>query len=257
MAIITVEYLSKALKRNVTYKIVLPNDNLDSKNEYIKNPKKFKTLYLLNGYYGNCSDWLYYSRIEVYARENNLCVVMPSGENSFYVDALSGDNNYSEFIGKELVMKTREIFPLSNKKEDTFIGGLSMGGYGAIINGLKYNDTFGYVIGLSNATNMFNEYTNTFYNEEFIFKDIESARNSSLNPKYFIDNCDNIKALPKFYMACGLQDDLYKCNVDLKDYFVSKGLDVVWDETDGTHNWYFWDSQILKAIKLLPLNYED
>ena len=253
MAIITVEYLSQALNRNSTYKVVLPNDNiLYTKKGYQENPKKYKTLYLLNGYYGNCSDWLYYSRIEVYARENNLCVVMPSGENSFYVDSQSGDNNYSQFI-LELVEKTRETFPLSNLKEDTYIGGLSMGGYGAIVNGLKYNDIFSYVIGLSNAVNMFDGYTGSKYNEQAIFGDIEKATNSDKNPKYIVENTKDISKLPKLYMACGLQDGLYKCNVELKDYFISKGLDVTWVQEDGGHEWNFWDRQIIKAIKILPL----
>lgn len=254
MAIITVEYLSQALKRNTTYKVVIPNDNLlHTSKGYENHPDKFKTLYLLNGYYGNCSDWLYYSRIEVYARENNLCVVMPSGENSFYVDALSKDNNYSEFI-YELVQKTREMFPLSNLRQDTYIGGLSMGGYGAIVNGLKYCDIFSYIIGLSNAVNMFDGYTNTLYNEQATFGDIELAKNSYVNPKWAVDNAKDITKLPNIYMACGLQDGLYKCNVELKDYFVSKGLNVVWDQEDGGHEWNFWDRQILKAIKLLPLD---
>ena len=61
------------------------------------------------------------------------------------------NENYSEFIGKELVKITRRMFPLSYKKEDTCIAGLSMGGYGAIRNGLKYHDTFGYIAGLSSA----------------------------------------------------------------------------------------------------------
>ena len=69
----------------------------------------------------------------------------------FYMDHPNANENYSEFIGKELVKITRRMFPLSHKKEDTFIAGLSMGGYGAIRNGLKYHDTFGYIAGLSSA----------------------------------------------------------------------------------------------------------
>lgn len=78
-------------------------------------------------------------------------MVMPSGDNAFYVDQPKGHNNYGEYIGQELVRLTRKMFPLSRKREDTFIGGLSMGGYGALRNGLKYSDTFGAVIALSGA----------------------------------------------------------------------------------------------------------
>lgn len=62
---------------------------------------------------------------------------MPSGDNAFYIDQPKMNNNYGEFIGRELVELTRKMFPLSDKREDTYIGGLSMGGYGALRNGLN------------------------------------------------------------------------------------------------------------------------
>ena len=38
----------------------------------------------------------------------------------FYMDHPNVNENYSEFIGKELVKITRKMFPLSHKREDTF-----------------------------------------------------------------------------------------------------------------------------------------
>ena len=76
---------------------------------------------------------------------------MPSGENKFYVNNEYTCERFSDFIGEELVEVTRKMFHLSDKKEDTYIAGLSMGGYGAIVNGFKFNNTFGYVAGLSSA----------------------------------------------------------------------------------------------------------
>lgn len=49
---------------------------------------------------------------------------MPSGENRFYLDDEKSGELYGEFIGKELVEFTRKLFPLSDKREDTFIAGL-------------------------------------------------------------------------------------------------------------------------------------
>ena len=91
------------------------------------------------------------TRIQAWAEANDLAVIMPSGENRFYLDDEKSGELYGEFIGKELVEFTRKLFPLSDKREDTFIAGLSMGGYGAIRNGLKYAENFGCVIGLSAA----------------------------------------------------------------------------------------------------------
>lgn len=55
---------------------------------------------------------------------------MPSGENSFYIDDEEKGEYFGEYIGRELVDFTREMFPISQHRADTFIGGLSMGGYG-------------------------------------------------------------------------------------------------------------------------------
>ena len=111
--------------------------------------KTYKTLYLLHGIIGNCTDWLYGTRIQRYAEERDLAVVMPSGDNGMYLD--QAVDKYGQYIGQELVQFTRRTFPLSHKREDTFIGGLSMGGFGAMRNGLKYHDTFGAIISLSGA----------------------------------------------------------------------------------------------------------
>ena len=102
------------------------------------------TLYLLHGYTGNQVDWLYRSDIEKWAMQHGYAVIMPSGGNSFYLDNETTGERYGVFIGEELVEVTRKMFPLSHKREDTVIAGLSMGGYGAIRNGLRYA---GYVRG--------------------------------------------------------------------------------------------------------------
>ena len=146
-----VNFFSKALMRPVTMNVILPVDKVFFGEETEEENKPFKTLYLLHGVMGNYTDWVTGTCIKRWAEEKNLAVVMPSGANMFYMDHPNANENYSEFIGKELVKITRRMFPLSHKKEDTFIAGLSMGGYGAIRNGLKYHDTFGYIAGLSSA----------------------------------------------------------------------------------------------------------
>lgn len=149
MAVASVNFFSKSLMRSVTVNVIIPVDKYSLSGETIAEKKPFKTLYLLHGVYGDCNDWINGTRIVSWAMEKNLAVVMPSGDNHFYVDKPGYGARYGEFVGKELVEVTREMFSLSEKREDTFIGGLSMGGYGAMINGLKYHDVFGRIIVLS------------------------------------------------------------------------------------------------------------
>ena len=262
MALLQVSYLSKALFRTVPLYVILPSDKIDYRTFGYANDrdKKFKTLYLLHGLLGDCSDWVNGTRIRRWAEEKNLAVVMPSGDNAFYIDYPGTKNNYSDFIGKELVEVTRNMFPLSDKREDTYIAGLSMGGYGALRNGIVYSDTFSHVAGLSSAAHLFDgkEHDAMLMDEKAIFGDMEKASKTDLNPTVAFDNLLKEKRpAPKFYISCGTEDGLFDANVDFKNYLVGKGADVTWDEEKRGHDWDFWDSQIKKVLDWLPLEGEN
>ena len=254
MALIQVNYLSKALFRTVPLNVILPADKFDADTDkYLQEDgHKYKTLYLLHGLLGNYTDWVSQTRIQKWAEEKNLAVVMPSGDNAFYFRSRTPWNDYETFIGKELVEITRRMFPLSDKREDTFIAGLSMGGYGALRNGIVFSDTFGYAAGLSAALHLFDDLS-----EEAnlgLFENLEAASKTNLNPKVAVEEMFQAKRkIPKFYIACGRQDDLMKTNEDFRDFLRAKGADVTWDEDDYGHDWDFWDSQIKKVLDWLPL----
>jgi S-formylglutathione hydrolase FrmB len=254
MALIQVNYQSKALFRTVPMNVILPADRFDADTDsYLNKPdKKYKTLYLLHGLLGNYTDWVSKTRIQTWAEEKNLAVVMPSGDNSFYFKSRTPWNDYGTFIGEELVDITRRMFPLSDKREDTFIAGLSMGGYGALRNGIVYSDTFSHVVGLSSAIHLFEDLS-----EEAnigLFDNLKEAAESNLNPKVAVkEMLDEGRKIPGIYMSCGRNDDLLSVNEDFRDYLKEKGIDVTWDEEDAGHEWYFWDSQIKKVLDWLPL----
>lgn len=254
MALIQVNYMSKSLFRIVPLNVILPVDKFDADTDQylIEKGHKYKTLYLLHGLLGNYTDWVSQTRIQKWAEEKNLAVVMPSGDNSFYFKARTPWNDYETFIGEELLKITRRMFPLSEKREDTFIAGLSMGGYGAIRNGIVFSDNFSHIAGLSSALHIFDDLS-----EEAnlgLFDNLEEASKTNLNPKIAAgDMFREKKDIPRFYMACGRQDDLFKANIDFRDFLTENGADVTWDEEDAGHDWDFWDSQIKKVIEWLPL----
>lgn len=258
MALLQVNFVSSALKRTVPMTVVLPVDKIFSDPKSAQSAPKFKTLYLLHGLLGNCTDWVCNTRIQQWAEEKNLAVVMPSGDNSFYIDQLIPNNDYGEFIGRELVEITRKMFPLSHERCDTFIAGLSMGGFGAIRNGLKYADTFGYIAGLSSAVHIFeipfDAPGRTLFAEDMVFGDLAEAAKSDKNPRIALESAKkNGLPLPRMYMSCGLQDSLLPANRSLRDYFLENGIDLTYEESDGQHNWDFWNTYILRVLHWLPL----
>lgn len=263
MAIIEVNFISKCLMRTVTFNAIIPVDKFGPQAENAEQ-KPLKTLYLLHGIFGNYTDWVNGTRIQAWAEANDLAVIMPSGENRFYLDDEKSGELYGEFIGKELVEFTRKLFSLSDKREDTFIAGLSMGGYGAIRNGLKYAENFGCVIGLSaalvhdtwkdadNSAPIFT-FRRNYY--EAIFGEYDKVKGSDKDPKALLLKLkEEGRPIPKMYLCCGTEDGLVTANRDFRDFLNENGVDLTYVEGPGKHDWVFWDTYIKKVLDWLPLN---
>lgn len=262
MAFIQMNVMSQSLMRTVPVNVILPADKLAVPGAPQREPLPYKTLYLLHGIFGNYTDWVCGTRIQRYAEEKDLAVVMPSGDNAFYVDRPESGNCYGQFVGQELVELTRRMFPLSHAREDTFIGGLSMGGYGAMRNGLKYSDTFGYIVALSGAVHL-DEIaarrgpgTSLLDSGDYAqacFGDLTKLLGSDKDPKALAQELKEAgKPIPKIYMACGTEDGLLTANQDMAAFLKEQGASVTYEEGPGGHEWDFWDMYIKKAIDWLP-----
>ena len=258
MALIQTDFKSETLKRTVRMMAVLPV-------EKFKGP--YPTLYLLHGLMDNCTCWLTYSRIRLWAEHTGLAVIMPSGENSFYLDVPVKDGcfgDFGEYIGRELVEVTREMFPLSRRREDTFLGGLSMGGFGACRNALKYSGTFGKAAVLSGALHFYEcpadwvETQGNMIGEIKSFGNLEETRHTDRNPRFLIETIrrDPSRQFPAFYIACGLQDDLLESNRSIAKALAEAGADVTYEEGEGLHDWAFWDTYIQHVLKWLDYSAE-
>ncbi len=257
MAIFTIDYSSECLNRRYTFTAILPCDTLNSPAYRDATPVKYKTLYLLHGFSGDYTDWLTHCNTKNWASKYNCAVIMPSGENSQYLDLPFGYNKYGTLIGEELVRMSRKMLPLSDKREDTFIAGLSMGGFGALRNGLKYNDTFSHVCAFSAGVSRF-EYPiddprRNPINDSAL-GDLKAAFESDMNPRVVVkNNIANNKVNQKIWISCGSTDDLYGANVGFRDFLIESGYDVTWDELPLAHEWAFWCDQLEKIGQWLPL----
>jgi len=249
----------KSLQRRTSISVILPADNihfLQDSEDIV--PQPYRTLYLLHGLYGSDDIFLANTSIQKFAEDNGIAIVIPCGENSFYVDDEKRHAYYGEYVGQELLDITRNIFPLSDKREDTFIAGFSMGGYGAIRNGLKYSQNFSKIGMISAAliTDDIVDYAdddNVLRSRDFyesIFGDLNKVKNSDKDPEYLIENCDNI---PDIFMACGVDDFLYDKNVRFNEFLRSKGIKAEFIEAPGEHTWEFSDKFIKEFIKTITL----
>ena len=235
------EIKCKSLQRRTSISVILPADNihfLQDTEEIV--PKPYKTLYLLHGLYGSDDIFLANTSIQKFAEDHGIAIVIPCGENSFYVDDVDSHAYYGEYVGQELLDITRNIFPLSHNREDTYIAGFSMGGYGAIRNGLKYSQNFS-KIGMISAALITDDIVNytsddnvlrsrQFY--ESIFGNLDELKGSDMDPKALIDGCGD---LPDIFMACGVDDFLFEKNTDFHEFLKSRDVNVEFIEAPGEH----------------------
>ena len=262
MAIFHVEYFSNAMHRTMPLTVLLPIEapNIPEA-AAIPSPMPFKTLYLLHGYSGSHRDWLHSSSIDALSRLYRVAVVMPSAENSFYLDDEIRDAYYGKMTGEEIVSFTRTAFPLSDKREDTAIGGLSMGGFGAMRTGLRYPRTFGAIIALSSAfiTDMVDALkpedqnpiaTYSYYRHTF--GERGQVLGSDRDPKALASKLVEAGAdLPRIYMACGAEDFLIEPNRSFHAHLETLGVPHDYAEGSGVHDWVYWDAHIERAMTWL------
>ena len=254
MAHLVVDYYADALGMQTRMHVLLPQRQTAG---------KVKTLYLLHGMSDDEGTWMRRTSIDRYAEEKGLAVVMPDGGLGWYTDMYRG-LAWFKFISGELPALCRRFFPiLSDRREDTFIGGLSMGGYGALKCGLRAPQTFSQVISLSGAldaadTAINNTVPATRRYWEDVFGPAEDVSGSE-NDLFAAATALTDPALrPRIYMWCGTEDFLYGQNIRMRDHLRALGYDLTYEESPGDHQWQYWDKKIAGALDwLLPGEGED
>ena len=262
MALIEATFRSFTLKRAVTFSALIPADTEERAGRYGQSDiKKFKTLYMLHGYTGNHRDFIQLSDISRYVETLGLAVIFPSGENSFYLEDDELETSHSAYVGQELLEFTRCIFPLSDKREDTFIGGLSMGAYGAVINALRYPEVFSRVIAMSGAfIEMEIADTKSAIPIDFlsnaaqkrIFGDFDTLRQSDKDPRFLIEKLETSgKPVPEIFLTCGSGDFLVSGNRQLHNYLQGRNIGHTYNEDNGTHDWDYWHKHLYRCMERL------
>ncbi len=251
MAFIDFHFYSEALGMQASCYVVIPQKSSQGEIGVENNAEatKYKCLYLLHGLSDDHTIWLRRTSIERYATEYGICVVMPCGDRSFYTDMQHGGKYYT-YIAKELPHIIREFFHVSEKREDTFICGNSMGGYGALKIALREHDTFCAAAGLSSVTDVMNKQLVT--GRESLWKSIWG--DSIAVPKQddlfdLAEQTESCKNRPSIYMAVGTEDYLYQDNVRFRNKITALDYDYVYKEGPGSHNWAFWDQYLPDVLK--------
>jgi len=277
MAVLKMNILSKYLGMPTNITICLPTfahrDVLNRKTDFYVTGMKFQTLYLLHGGAGDDSDYVNFTNITRYADEHRIAVVMPCNYNRFYTDDPNGPR-YWKYISDELPQICQTLFPLSDKREDNFVAGLSMGGHGAMKMGIMKGEKFAAALCMSGASihpDKIKEFPGPRaridaddpdvprIRLETIFGDLDRFKGSIHDVYHYAAlNVKQGKKLPKFYLTVGDQDFAREHIDDAYQYLTGLGYDTFYELVPGYgHEWPFWDLTLKKALDhWLPIRHE-
>lgn len=259
MAFITCNYFSEVLGLSTSMTVILPQQTSTQIGLNNRSSQKLhKTLYLLHGFSDDDTIWSRRTSIERYVAELGLAVVMPNVHQSFYTDMEYG-NKYWTFLTEELPTIARSFFPLSEAREDNYVAGLSMGGYGAFKWALRHPDRFAAAGSLSGALDMAKDtkspalaylkpYLQLIYGE----KDIRGTDEDLLHIVAEQSKSSSEK-LP-LYQCCGTEDFLYDANIAFRDTCREVDYPLTYVEGPGHHEWGYWDTHIQHFLRWLPLD---
>ena len=252
MAYLKLQYSSTALSGMTTVHAYLPTDAMSGSAP----EPPYQTVYFLPGYANDALNMMSYLGLRRECELKGIAIVIPDGSNAFYVDHPERQSCYSIFAGKELVEITRKLLPLSKKREDTYIGGISMGGYGALYNGLRFRNTFSKIIALSPSVSLYDLICgHDFMFPAGVFTNVCGSREdylaSELNLDRFYAEVPK-EEIPELYLCCGQQDGLV---VDAVNRFVGvldrRGVPYIYRKGDGNHELDYWERHLDDAFSFL------
>ena len=249
MALLTCDFFSESLMVGTTVTVVLPQETQEQiglGDQPVEGPPP--VLYLLHGLSDDHTSWLRYTSIERYAAARGLAVVMPAAGRSFYADEVHG-HRYWTYVSEELPRIVGRFFRVSQEPADTFVAGLSMGGYGALKLVLTHPERYAAAACLSGALDLVSfakrpdrdEVMGRVFDHRIgpgddLFALLEAAR-----------------AVPPLHISCGTEDWLIDSCRMFAAAAAAAGVDVSSDFRPGEHAWSLWDAVIQDVIAWLPV----
>ncbi|NLV59895.1 MAG: hypothetical protein GXY67_14195 [Clostridiales bacterium] len=255
MANLHLNFRSDCLSRSVYPVVFLPDYT-----GWNERKPPYPTLYFLPGYSGGGLETATFTNFSLFSMVYGIAIVMVDGENSFYVDDEARGALFSQYVGREIVEVTRELLPLSRERDETFIGGISMGGYGALVNGLRFPRTFGKIAMLSPALELTNRddqptpgcpvphgellaTLGRWKQYEGTYKDVRHATQKAL---------EDPASMPELFLTWGRQDGLVgeSCRRYASE-LREAGAPLALYEAEGGHDHAFWKRALTPCCQFL------
>lgn len=235
--------MSRSLQKASSVSVVFPDDPAI--------PRPFSAFYLLHGLSDDDTIWMRRTSIERYVEGLPLVVVMPDGGRGWYTNAVVGYAYENDLIN-DVVGLIDRTFPVKAERAGRAIGGLSMGGYGAVKIGLKHHEMFASVNAHSGALAIAHREPKQDDPIRDLDPELErifgkSPRGGPEDPFAIVDKLDHGR-IPALRIDCGKGDFLLEQNRAFHQHLDSMQIPHEYTEFMGVHSWSYWDEHIQEAL---------
>lgn len=249
MALLRLDLFSEALETGTTVTVVLPQETeaqIGVAPADRSGPPP--VLYLLHGLSDDHTAWTRFTSVERYAAARGLAVVMPAVGRSFYADEAHG-HRYWHYVSEELPRLVGRFLRVSQEPEDTFVAGLSMGGYGALKLALTHPGRWAAAASLSGALDVVGLAEQG--GREELFRRVYDGTPGPQDDLFHL--LEQAATVPPLHVSCGTEDPLLASSERFVAAAEARGVDVTTDLRPGVHEWGLWDAVLQDVIAWLPL----
>lgn len=253
MGLFSGDFYSESLRMTTQIQIIFPDISNDVTPVIDGEPR---VLYLLHGLAANSGEWTRFSKIEYYAKKYNFIIIMPEVQRSFYCDTAYGPK-YFTYVADELPAICNRWFRLNSTKENTYIAGESMGGYGAVKIGLKRHERFAAIASLSgvldyvalNRRVLAGEWSDMLPQELQAVHGLGGVPQEEDDVLALVRQVAKVPNRPRLIQLCGTEDFLYEDNQTFRKIADEAGYGHTYREGPGDHEWPYWDKAIQHAFQ--------
>ncbi len=258
------KFRSKILGQDVAYAVYVPPD-------YATSTRRYPVVYLLHGYTDNESGWIQFGEVgwaadrAIAAGEiPPMIIVMPDGGVSFYINDSAGQVRWEDMFVQELIPHIDATYRTRPSREFRGLAGLSMGGWGTLVQAFRHPELFAAGAAFSAAV----------WQDEEIAGMKEENWDKLLGPLFGatgrtgkdrltahfrqVSPLDLAKTLPedslkkvRYYIDCGDDDFLTKGNCALHAVLSDRKIPHEFRVRDGGHTWSYWRTGIVDGLKFI------
>lgn len=239
MAIASIQYFSRSLQKASSCLVAFPDDP--------GLPRPWCSFFLLHGLSDDHTIWMRRTSIERYVEGLPLVVVMPDGGRGWYTNAVDGPAHEDDLI-EDVIGLIDRTFPVRAERAGRAIGGLSMGGYGALKLGLNHPGMFASITSHSGVVGCCRDRAASHRLSPEFHRIFGPDPAGGPEDPFALVTTIEPASLPALRLDCGVEDELITQNRTFHQHLNQHQIVHEYEEFPGGHDWSYWDEHVREAV---------